>query len=89
VNIIVERSGDVLSSIISRTHEADLMVIGASQQSWLKRKVSGETPYLLAHRSACPIIMVSRSTPKVAFSIQSFFQFFYDAGKKENRNNNN
>ena len=88
VNIIVERSGDILHSIVSKTHEADLLILGVSQQNWLRRKVSGEKPYLIAHRSACPVIMVSSSTSKVAFSIQSFFQFFYDAGKKEKRDNN-
>ena len=81
-----EETEDVVSSIVARTHEADLLIIGSSQMSWIRRKVLGETPFLIARRSACPVILVNRGTSGVKFGIQTFFQFFRELESEESGN---
>jgi len=76
LRVSVEPASDVVSHIVSRTHESDLLIVGSSQETWLRRKILGEKPYLIAHRSHCPVIMLSPATNRVRFGIQTFFQFF-------------
>ena len=66
----------VVRAIVSRTRDADLLILGSSRANWLKRTVVGRKPYRIARRSACPVIMVSPETHGVRFSMQRFFQFF-------------
>jgi hypothetical protein len=78
-----DETGDILSAIISRTHESDLMIVGSSDESLLKRRIFGEGPYIIARRSACPVILVDQETNRVKFGIQTFFQFFHELEKGE------
>ena len=78
-----EETSDILAAIISRTHESDLMIVGSSDESLLKRRIFGEGPYIIASRSACPVILVDQETSRVKFSIQTFFQFFRELEKAE------
>jgi nucleotide-binding universal stress UspA family protein len=70
------RSKDPVRSIASRTKKADLLIVGSTHESWLRRKVIGRTPYRVAGRSACPVIMLSPQTNGLRFSAQTFFNFF-------------
>ena len=70
------KAANVMRSIVTRTHDADLLIVGSSRANWLKRTVVGRKPYRIARRSACPVIMVSPETHGVRFSMQTFFQFF-------------
>lgn len=76
-------TGDILSAIIEGTHESDLMIVGSSDESLLKRRIFGEGPYIIARRSACPVILVDQETNRVKFGIQTFFQFFHELEKDE------
>jgi amino acid transporter/nucleotide-binding universal stress UspA family protein len=78
-----DETGDILSAIISRTHESDLMIVGSSDESLLKRRIFGEGPYIIARRSACPVILVDQETNRVKFGIQTFFQFFRELEKDQ------
>ncbi len=71
-----DETSDILSAIVSRSHESDLMIVGSSDESLLKRRIFGEGPYIIASRSACPVILVDQETNRVKFGIQTFFQFF-------------
>jgi len=88
ISFVFEETDDVVTSIAARTHQADLLIIGSSQMSWIRRKVLGETPYLIARRSACPVILVNPGTSSVKFSIQTFFQFFREL-ESDNHGNSN
>jgi nucleotide-binding universal stress UspA family protein len=72
----LSRSKDAVRSIASRTKESDLLIVGSSRENWLQRTIIGRTPYRIARRSACPIIMVSPETDGIRFSVQTFFDFF-------------
>ncbi len=76
VELKLSRAADTVGSIVSRTRNADLLVVGSSQAGWLERKVVGRKPYRVARRSACPVVMVSPRTPGLRFDTQAFFQFF-------------
>ncbi|RMG48651.1 MAG: amino acid permease [Acidobacteria bacterium] len=72
----VVESTRLLATIAHYTEGADLLIVGSSEESWLRRRIFGEKPYRIARRSACPVIMVNRETHPVKFGIQMFFQFF-------------
>jgi amino acid transporter/nucleotide-binding universal stress UspA family protein len=76
VEFKVSTAADTVRAIVSRTRDADLLIIGSSQAGWLERNVVGRKPYLVARRSACPVVMVSPKTHRLRFGMQSFFQFF-------------
>jgi amino acid transporter/nucleotide-binding universal stress UspA family protein len=72
----LSRAKDTVRAIVSRTKDADLLVVGSSRAGWLKRTIVGQKPYRIARRSACPMVMVSPRAHGVQFSTQSFFHFF-------------
>jgi nucleotide-binding universal stress UspA family protein len=72
----LSKSKDAVRSIASRTKDADLLILGSARENWLKRTVIGRTPYRIASRSACPVIMMSPQTNGIRFSAQAFFNFF-------------
>jgi amino acid transporter/nucleotide-binding universal stress UspA family protein len=76
VELKLSGAADTVRSIVRRTRNADLLIVGSSQAGWLERNVLGRKPYLIARRSACPVIMVSPKTHGFRFGTQAFFQFF-------------
>ncbi|MDA2937920.1 amino acid permease [Acidobacteria bacterium AH-259-A15] len=78
VTLESEVSTDSVGTIAHRSREFDLMLIGSSQESFLRRRIFGGKPYLISQRAACPVIMISPETSPVKFSIQTFFQFFWE-----------
>lgn len=78
-------SRDVVGVVAERSRHYDLLVVGSSQRSWWRRRILGEVPYRMARRSACPVIMVNPPTSRLKFSIQNFFQFFYELEDRRSR----
>jgi nucleotide-binding universal stress UspA family protein len=76
VELDLSVAANPVHSIVGRTSDADLLVVGSSRAGWLGRKVFGRKPYLIARRSACPVVMVSPKTIGFHFGTQVFFQFF-------------
>jgi len=72
---IVE-SGNVVQSIRRRSEDADLMIVGSSEESWIRRRPFGAGAYWAASGARCPVILVNQRTHPVKFSFQRFFQFF-------------
>ena len=62
---------------IARTSN-DLVLMGASRQSWLRRKVWGDKIAHVAASIKCPIMFANLSSGKLQFNISSFMQFFWD-----------
>ncbi|MGH8543086.1 MAG: universal stress protein, partial [Gammaproteobacteria bacterium] len=56
--------------------DQDLLIVGSGEESWFRRRIFGRTPFYIAHRAACPVIVVNRRTPTVKFEFQMFFEFF-------------
>lgn len=79
----VTEATDIVRAIARRTEEADVMILGSSQESWLQRRIFGQKPYRIARRSACPVIIVNQETGRIKFGIQTFFQFFRELGVKK------
>jgi hypothetical protein len=52
--------------------------MGASRESWLRRKVWGDKTSQLAERMATPLMLVNMRSGRVKFNVSRFFQFFWD-----------
>ncbi len=71
-------SGNVAGEIISRSSDFDLVLMGASRQSWLRRKVWGDKIARVAAAVQCPIMFANLGGGRLQFNISSFMQFFWD-----------
>ncbi len=76
ISFTVVEATDVVKAILDSLDESDLLIVGSSEESWLKRSIYGQMPYRIAKQSDCPVIMVNQGTSQVKFGIQKFFQFF-------------
>jgi amino acid transporter/nucleotide-binding universal stress UspA family protein len=70
--------GGVVSEIAERSRDFDLVVMGASQESWIRRKVWGDKTFRVANRIECPLMLVNLRVGRLQFSVSQFFQFFWD-----------
>lgn len=72
----VVESRNVVQTIGERTGEADLVIVGSSEEGWLRRRIFATRPYWAARKARCPVILVNQETHPVKFSFQTFFEFF-------------
>ncbi len=71
-------SGDVSEEIIRRSSDFDLVVMGASRESWIRRTVWGDKTARVARDVQCPLMLVNLRSGQLQFNVSSFFQFFWD-----------
>lgn len=64
VRKLVVRSGDVVSGILSRVSEKDLILLGFSEQSSLDRWLFGDIPQRMLASAPGPLIMVKQAVGK-------------------------
>ncbi len=66
VEILVERSQDVVASIVESARQGshDLLVIGASGESGLRTVLFGTIPDIVADRAPCSVLLVRRYVPE-------------------------
>ena len=66
VEILVERSEDVVASIVETARQGshDLLVIGASGESGLRTVLFGTIPDIVADRAPCSVLLVRRYVPE-------------------------
>ena len=66
VEILVERSQDVVASIVETARQGshDLLVIGASGESGLRTVLFGTIPDIVADRAPCSVLLVRRYVPE-------------------------
>ncbi len=71
-------AGGVVSEIVERSRDLDLLIMGASRESWLRRKVWGDKTSRVASRIECPLMLVNLRVGLLHFGVSQFFQFFWD-----------
>lgn len=71
-------TGDVVETLIEHSADFDLVMMGASRESWLRRKVWGDKTARVAGRIDTPVMLVNMRTGKLQFNVSQFFQFFWD-----------
>ncbi len=70
--------GDVVEEIVKRSENFDLVLIGASRESWIRRTLWGDRTRQIAGRVKCPLMLVNLRGGRMQFGVSSFFQFFWD-----------
>lgn len=75
--------GGVVSEIAERSRDFDLVVMGASRESWLRRKVWGDKTSRVANGVECPLMLVNLRGGRLKFNVANFFQFFWDVETAE------
>ena len=76
--IRIEEGDDVTRTILERSRDFDLLIIGATQEGWIRRTVWGDTTSGVADQAECPLMLVNLKTPPLQFNMAQFFEFFYD-----------
>ncbi len=71
-------TGDVVRTIIEHSRNFDLLMMGASRESWIKRKVWGDVTSRVAGGVECPLMLVNMQDGVLKFNVSQFFQFFWD-----------
>ncbi|MEA3400719.1 MAG: amino acid permease [Armatimonadota bacterium] len=71
-------TGDVTQSIVERSRNFDLLMMGASRESWIRRKVWGDKTARVAEQVDCPLMLVNLRGGRLKFNVSQFFQFFWD-----------
>jgi hypothetical protein len=52
--------------------------MGASRESWLRRKVWGDKTARVAEQISAPLMLVNMRGGRLKFNVSQFFQFFWD-----------
>ncbi len=76
-------AGDVVDTIVSHSADFDLVIVGASRESWLRRNVWGAKTARVARRIKAPLMLVNMRSGRMKFSVSHFFQFFWDIEETE------
>jgi len=71
-------SGDVVETLIEQASEFDLVLMGASRESWLRRKVWGDKTARVARQSPTPLMLLNLRSGRLKFGVSKFFQYFWD-----------
>ena len=71
-------AGDVVETIEQQARDFDLVLMGASRESWLRRKVWGDKTARLAKRMKTPLMLVNMRSGRMKYNVSQFFQFFWD-----------
>ncbi len=75
--IRIER-GDVVETLIERSKDFDLVMMGASRESWMRRKVWGDKTARVASEIDTPLVLANLRSGRLKFNVSQFFQFFWD-----------
>jgi len=70
--------GDVVEEIVRRSADFDLVIMGASRESWIRRTLWGDRIQQIARRIQCPLMLVNLRGGRLQFGVSKFFQFFWD-----------
>lgn len=71
-------TGDVVRTIIERASDFDLLMLGASRESWIRRTVWGDKTVRIANAVDRPLMLVNLRSGRLKFNVSQFFQFFWD-----------
>lgn len=76
-------AGAVVPEIVKASRDFDLVLVGASRESWLRRKVWGDKTSRIANGVECPLMLVNLRGGVLKFNVSNFFQFFWDVEEPE------
>ena len=76
-------AGDVVDEIVEASAGFDLVVMGASRQSWLRRQVWGDKTSRVATSLEAPLVLLNLRSGLLKFNVSQFFQFFWDVEETE------
>ncbi len=71
-------AGDVVEEVVRRSEDFDLVILGASRESWIRRTLWGNKTQRIAARIQCPLMLVNLRAGRLKFGVSKFFQFFWD-----------
>ncbi|MCD6360024.1 MAG: amino acid permease [Armatimonadetes bacterium] len=71
-------TGDVVERIVERSRNFDLVMMGATQESWIRRQVWGDKVARVAAEAHCPLMLVNLREGRLRYRVSSFFEFFWD-----------
>ncbi len=71
-------AGDVVETLVEQSAEFDLMLMGASRESWWRRKVWGDKTARVARQSQAPLMLLNLRSGRLKFGVSKFFQYFWD-----------
>ncbi len=71
-------TGEVVETLIEHARDFDLVIMGASRESWIRRKVWGDKTSRVAGRIDTPLMFVNLRSGRFKYNIAQFFQFFWD-----------
>ncbi|NLO07160.1 MAG: amino acid permease [candidate division WS1 bacterium] len=71
-------TGEIAQTIVEHSRDFDLVMMGASRESWVRRKVWGDKTSRVANRIDTPLMLVNLRAGKLQFNVSQFFQFFWD-----------
>lgn len=82
VSVRCVEAASPVEEIIRQAEGYEALILGASGEGWLTRKVRGNRPQQIADRVHCPVVLVSRKTGNLKFGVQTFADFFRDLDAK-------
>ena len=75
VNILIRESADPRSPIVDVSKEYDLLVLGATRDTWLKRRFFGNTPVAIARESDTPVILLRPEGSRIQFGMRQTLNY--------------
>ena len=71
-------SGDVVDTLLEQSADFDLLLMGASRESWWRRKVWGDKTARVANQTRTPLMLLNLRSGRMKFGVSKFFQYFWD-----------
>lgn len=83
IEVLVTDAPNPAGEILKRAGDYDVVMLGAARDSWISRRLFGNVPRRVANRSEKPVVLVSRRTHPVKYSVQALSEFFRDVPEEE------
>jgi len=78
MRIRIYAGDDVSATIREASQDFDLLIMGATQEGWLRRTVWGDTTSRVARGIECPLMLVNLRAGPLQFNVAQFFEFFWE-----------
>ncbi|MDQ7034435.1 MAG: amino acid permease [Anaerolineae bacterium] len=75
VNIVIRESADRRSPIIEASQDYDLLLLGATHDTWLKRRFFGNTPIAIAKETTTPVILLRPGGSRIEFGMRQTLNY--------------
>lgn len=64
-----------MSAIVKAAKGYDYLILGAPQESWIKRRFFTSKPLRIAQRVDCPVVLVRPKASPIEFGLRRLFKF--------------